>query len=411
MHCWLEYAWAVFEAARQVEFEGIEIVQAMCTVLLARRKGLHITDAANSGTDKESSEQLELEMRRRVWWYIAATDWNMAASDGPGEGAYSIHPHQQAVEMPHNINDDNLDMQSREFERPSTELTSVSCFLIRLRVSEVCRDIVDLQWASRLSGLAQYSNHHRVHLIDKKILGIIRNLSPELGLDQGDTPELQQQPVTVHVQRLLLNSMIYARRCKLHLPFLFNTQQDTRSAPLRLICLSAARKVVDIFSEMWHQGSKLDIGHKLHCGCLDFLYFATVVLLADFCLNVSDEERHTLMGKIEAAVKVLQRARVESSMVEIYLASLSTIARRHNIHLPQPIKSQPLAPQDLLIQQATLVPEFVSQMLPPTGSSVDNGSAMLYETNNDSSQFLSYFRGLDDMDWDVLLSDIDNFIH
>ncbi|CAI6095935.1 unnamed protein product [Clonostachys chloroleuca] len=319
MHCWLEYVWEVFEATRQAEFEGIKIVQALCiihllrnklegfsfrirhlharTVLLARRKGLHMTDAANSGMEKESGKQLELEMKRRIWWYIAATDWNLAANDGPGEGSYSIHPHQQAVKMPRNINDDDLNTQSGVFERPSAELTSMSCFLTRIGVSEVCRDIVDLQWASRLSGLAQYSKHHRVHLIDKKILEIIRNLPLELDLDHGDASEVQQQPVTIEMQRLLLNSMIYARR--------------------------------------WHM---------LHCGCLDFLYFATVVLLADFCLNESDEERHTLREKIETAVKILQRARLESSMVEMYLASLSTIACRHNIHLSQPIVPQPVAP-------------------------------------------------------------------
>lgn len=155
---------------------------------------------------------------------------------------------------------------------------------------------------------------------------------------------------------------------------------------------------------------------KGNCGVmsrnlLEFLYFATVVWLADFCLNESNEERHTLREKIETAVKVLQRARLETSMVEMYLASLSTIACRHNIHLSQPIVPQPVVPQDLLIQQTTLVPESVSQTLPLTGSSDNNSPAIPRETNIDSSQFLSYFRGLDDMDWDVLLSDIDKFIN
>jgi hypothetical protein len=77
----------------------------------------------------------------------------------------------------------------------------------------------------------------------------------------------------------------------------------------------------------------------------------------------------------------------------------------------QPIAPWLVAPQNLPIQEATLVPESVSQALPHTGSSDNNSPAILRETNIDSSQLLSYFRGLNDMDWDVLLSDIGHFIN
>ncbi|CAH0038210.1 unnamed protein product [Clonostachys rhizophaga] len=111
------------------------------TLVLAQDLGLHRIDhPLNSGKANTS----QAEIKRRVWWYLCASDWAMAARvGGVGEGVYSCHPRQMITKKPLNINDEEvLDDMSRH-ERPLSLPTSMSYTLQKIRLAEVSRNIAD----------------------------------------------------------------------------------------------------------------------------------------------------------------------------------------------------------------------------------------------------------------------------
>jgi hypothetical protein len=62
---------------------------------------------------------------------------------GPSEGVYQTHPLHMMVNKPRNIDDAELVEGESDFEEPTTQSTSMSYFLQRLRLAEICRSIVD----------------------------------------------------------------------------------------------------------------------------------------------------------------------------------------------------------------------------------------------------------------------------
>ncbi|KNG85305.1 hypothetical protein ANOM_006451 [Aspergillus nomiae NRRL 13137] len=104
-------------------------------LLLSRELDLHRIDHESNAV---SVHTIEAEMGRRVWWYLVATDWLLAARyGGPGEGVYQANPRQTIVKKPRNINDLDLLDVGLHLDLPVSQPTEMSYFLQRLRLAEI----------------------------------------------------------------------------------------------------------------------------------------------------------------------------------------------------------------------------------------------------------------------------------
>lgn len=96
-------------------------------IAAARGMGLHAIDRTPGRAKEEMQEQIiNVEVRTRLLWHLAATDWILALCGGPQEGTYAITPKQMHVNIPRNIKDDDLRTCSATCSRPVIELTSMS---------------------------------------------------------------------------------------------------------------------------------------------------------------------------------------------------------------------------------------------------------------------------------------------
>ncbi|KAE8420043.1 hypothetical protein BDV36DRAFT_281823 [Aspergillus pseudocaelatus] len=92
----------------------------------------------------DNDDVIVTELKRRLWWHLASTDWLVASVPGSQEGIYSINPKLIAVKYPLNI--DDTDIRSGEpspNSLPEDQPTSMSFFIQRIKLAELCRDMID----------------------------------------------------------------------------------------------------------------------------------------------------------------------------------------------------------------------------------------------------------------------------
>ncbi|KAJ5724648.1 hypothetical protein N7493_006376 [Penicillium malachiteum] len=355
---WLRIALDVLEYSRRKALDSLEDVQALIIVgfmitnlvgvasqawyvfsnaiAVARRLNLHRIDHPQRSTvDGPQPESIQKEMGRRVWWYLIGTDWQFSQYAGPQKGTYSINPQHMATNKPLNANDEDLGVT--HVNKPMDQPTSMSYSLQRIRLAELCREVTDrIPFAE---SWYEISNYQYIRDIDAQICKILNEMPSFFSLDNSSETapsNNQQNPPGVIIQRYVINSLIYALRCRLHLPYLSRAAAEPEYAYSREACLKAARMVIRterlLATERLPFGlARLRFTGVIHCVCM-----AIIVLLMDVCLHKSiqpedDQERR---AEIYHAFSVLEQAKGQSPFVEKILESFYTVLRRHKAPFP-----------------------------------------------------------------------------
>lgn len=131
---------------------------------------------------------------------------------------------------------------------------------------------------------------------------------------------------------MMVNIMLNTRRCKLHLPFLIRANSDPRFAFSRRMGLQAARKVFDVRRVVAEDENTMGAAHLKLGGILQHVFYATVVLVMDLCVNKDDDQGRLV--EVREALQVMQNASSCSQMGTKFLDSLMSILRKHHVKLP-----------------------------------------------------------------------------
>lgn len=115
-------------------------------ISVAKELGLHRTDAVRNGLPppKNQEDVVDREVRRRIWWHLACTDWSLGTAGSLHAGTYIISPRQMRVEKPRNLSDEELEIMPSDWEKPQSVPTIMSYFMVRIRLGEISRRIADL---------------------------------------------------------------------------------------------------------------------------------------------------------------------------------------------------------------------------------------------------------------------------
>jgi hypothetical protein len=258
--------------------------------------------------------------------------------DGPHEGTYSIQPQQMAVNQPRNITNEDLSSQGTSFRRADDEPTVMTFYLQRVKLAIICRDAVDFLSNTSLSRKIDEVPYEKVIAFDANFIVLIDGLPKSVCFDAdeenglcaiGDT---RRQMI---IQRLLTNLLIHTKRCRLHIPFLIRYKVDQRYTLSRQICLEAARRVFQAWSEF-----QTNDGHQVYTATLRLgsifghVLLATTILVIDFCVNRStivDEEQ---FAEVRRAIKMAEDAKESSRIASAFWESLTDVLRKHQVHLP-----------------------------------------------------------------------------
>ncbi|KAK8090487.1 putative Zn(II)2Cys6 transcription factor [Apiospora hydei] len=210
------------------------------SIATCRELSMHLVDGPG-GSDDDAATR---EVKRRLWWHVAATDWMLAQCGGPLDGTYTIHPRHMSVAKPRNLNDSDLSLAGDGLTHPPEVPTQMSCFLQRIRLAEACRAVVD----GYLPGQAEISDYGQVLALDQLFEQILVTSPPCLALHAPVPPGA---PRLLCLQRATVHLGFHSRRARLHRPFLMRKDADGRPGDTRFhqsreICIQSARTVLEI---------------------------------------------------------------------------------------------------------------------------------------------------------------------
>lgn len=320
-----------------------------------------------------------------------------------------------AVKLPRNINHDDLAIRGADFTRSDKEPTIMSFHLQRIKLAMVCREVMDEMWSSPIIPDPEKLDYGKVEALDAKFQEIISGLPSFLQLDATAYPLTDNAELwRLAVQRATINLMLYARRCKLHLPFLLHYKNDARYKHSRNICLKSARMVFEVRERVEAEETSQGFMAFLNLGGqLSHVFYASFVLVMDLCVN-KNSNNDNQVTEVHDAIKVMEEARTSSRVASSCYESLMEILRKHQVNLPSLAvavgrsngKGSQDIPFDLRDKHAGLAPDVQGSS---TSTYADSDLDMINGGDASEDIWQDYlFNGpsLDPQSWEAVLNDL-----
>lgn len=437
-------------------------------LLLGRELGLHCIDQEHSGSPQNSSltTPFQRELGRRAWWYLASTDWLLAArNSGPGVGVYQTHPQMMRVREPCNIDDSQL--QEGNVDEPIHGLpldvpTDMSYYLQRMRLSKVARSIVDRMpmvsgtqfvggSASSSASAASLLAAYRESAIasDAELDAMLRDMPPFLRFETYEQSNIEwteddedgKSPKSLFIQAFMLHSLIHTQRCKLHLSYLTSWRRQTgtnrgqshthgrpsvsnSTTTSRAVCIEAARQIIHAETQLRRRAAKHPfVQSRLSC-VLYGVFLATIVLLIDLCADngagsetdPGDDSPDT--SAAFAALQIVSDARPYSpAAAELCNTSLTQLLSKHRPQLLEEGLQRLGTPMPAISTTTAGTARTVTSPTLPTTATVFNNppqeidsSSLSFNDAMYTNPLALHFDGLDDFaqfQWDDLLAGVD----
>ena len=351
---------------------------------------------------------------------------------GPFKGTYTIHPRHMAVNKPRNVDDEDLlpRLTSTTITpRPMNHPTNISYNLQRIQLAEICRELTD-STPLTFSGTVEYS---QVLKFDPSIIGFIAQWPPFFRLDeQTPIPSLSTNTRTSPstrarentrsentsdpgkaTQRYILNSIVPAQRCRLHLPYLTRASQDPSYAYSRAACLESARHILRTERLLATEDLPFVLMRKRHSGTLQCICMAIIALLADICFSRDavgeSEEYENRRAELADACRILDRAKSESPMAGRLLGYFVSVMREHNLRLPGVSQDEERTGTGTGVGRDANTRENVS--IGPMGMMDEETDTLDVSDQLARWQEFWPWDGMDtELDWDVILSGLNPLI-
>ncbi|KAM0747428.1 hypothetical protein T439DRAFT_329158 [Meredithblackwellia eburnea MCA 4105] len=207
----------------------------------AQNIGLAGLDGERAGRPwrKPWESPVDREVGRRIWWNLMELDWHFSPEH---LFTYSINPSQQRTTAPANMADEDLLPGRPIISLPIDEHTNVSYLLMRVKLIEPYRSLVD---ECNSAGGMTYSVVERTH---SKLLAVLSDfpqfyqMETDLALLASDAAHLER----LIVERIVVQCAFQARLMRVHRPYLSRGYRNKKYSKSRETCISCAREVVKL---------------------------------------------------------------------------------------------------------------------------------------------------------------------
>jgi hypothetical protein len=324
------------------------------------------------------------------------------------------------VNVPRNINDEDLMSKPSNFSLPLSEPTTVSYLIQRIRLAELCRVVVD-SIPIAICDPAEI-DYDVVISLDEKFEKFDRELPFFFQYDDHKNQkrkDLHHRYPHISMQWYVVGFTSHTRRLRLHQPFIVRAPVNPRYNYSRKIALVSARKVINLYRMLVEDNLAMALAGPKVVFVLHHLFWAITILVMDLCYNKTEGNEADRRAEVKEACNMLESDQNRSLMVNEFLQSLMDILRRHGVGL-ETLESD--------IQVAKQHENgFAARAIQPSGelnvsNKIDslegdrrykNGPSILQQQPIESdfdklwSTFIEHGSNLDALDWDELFSDLD----
>lgn len=272
---------------------------------------------------------------------------------GPQEFTYSINPQHMNVNVPLNIEDGDVESG---LEYPTTTPTAMSYTIIRLRLSEICREIVDKTAPSYLRG--EDVPYETILELDKKLNEGYSALPDFFRFDPSSRRKYahlyRERPVLAW-QRAFAQQGYQARICRLHRSYFVRGAKDPRYSYSHIVSLQAARKVIELKRMMDEDDPPMARNGSFFWAVMHHVFMAAVTLLINVCFNWDDILAEKQKEEVLDACRMLSQAQQVSPVAREGINAMMGTLRKHwkGHKRPSSSESQPDPESRIEAQQPT----------------------------------------------------------
>ncbi|KAJ5930956.1 hypothetical protein N7466_006449 [Penicillium verhagenii] len=338
----------------------------------AKSLGLHFLDAPSSEDDRRVNgyDKADVELKRRLWWDIATYDWLLSFLSGPQEFTYSINPKHMNVRLPLNIEDADLESETA---MPLSVPTCMSYTLARLRLAEVCREIVDGSAEEHFKD--EEVPYERILSLERMLQEAYAGLPAFFRYDQASKREyadLYKERPTLSWQRTFIQQGYHARFCRLHRRYFVRGAKDPRYSYSHVVSLQSARKVLELKRIMDEELPTFAPNGSFFWAVMHHVFMAAVTLLINVCFNWDDILAEKQKQEVLDACRMLSRAQQASCIaregINAMMGVLHKYWKQQKRPGPGPHSEQLLATRQLALGEAensVLAQSRTSDQTPP----------------------------------------------
>lgn len=248
------------------------------------------------------------------------------------------------VRRPWNIEDE--DIENSDTEMPLSKPTCMSYTLHRLRLAEVCREIVDSTTTEHLQGLE--IPYEKILSLDRKLHNAYSEIPAFFRFDQSSQrafAALYRERPAIAWQRAFIQQGYHSRLCRLHRQYFILGAKDPRYSYSHVISLQSARKVLEVKRVMDEEEPLFAPHSSLFWAVMHHVFMAAAILLIDVCFNWDDILAEKRKEEVLGACRMLSRAQQSSHVAREGINAMMGILRKHWKQERKPHESQaePLA--------------------------------------------------------------------
>ncbi|KAH7395559.1 fungal-specific transcription factor domain-containing protein [Cadophora sp. MPI-SDFR-AT-0126] len=313
----------------------------------ARMMSLHTLDTPRNKRLRENTtvDYVDLEVKRRLWWHIASTDWMLSFMSGAQCGTYMIHPKQMNVDYPTNVCDESITpMGPSSYAVACKYPTEMTYFLFRLRFATVFREMVDVAWdtGSDIDDLP----YEIVIEFDKKLNDLSAYFEEAYSTVMKNMPSFEwsetlradgklvdSKSAQLIRQRNMAMFALHTRVARLHRPYLIRGAQDPRYSYSRMVCLRSARRVIELGKMMaasFKNISPIKIWSVNH-----HVFVSTMILVMDYCFNREEPRARERKEEILESFRLMEGTSGESTIASRGLMKLKKMLSEKGVSPPR----------------------------------------------------------------------------
>ncbi|KAJ5594622.1 uncharacterized protein N7459_000830 [Penicillium hispanicum] len=282
----------------------------------------------NDGRKMAENNRTDMELKRRLWWDLASYDWLIGFLSGPQEITYSINPRHMNVRKPLNIEDE--DIETSETGLPLSTPTCMSYTLHRIRLAEVCREIVDEMAPEYFHG--REVPYEKILDLDRRLHSAYNETPPFFRFDHSSRrkyADLYRERPQIAWQRANMQQGYHSRVCRLHREYFVRGAKDPRYSYSHVVSLQSARKILEIKRIMDEEEPKFTPNSSFFWTVMNHVFVAAVTLLIDVCFNWDDILADKRKEEVIDACRMLSRAQQSSSIAREGINAMMEILRKY----------------------------------------------------------------------------------
>ncbi|KAJ5953138.1 hypothetical protein N7454_000034 [Penicillium verhagenii] len=293
----------------------VQMLRHHC-LLMSRELKIHRLDTAKAREERriKGCDMIDVEVQRRAWWSMVASDWLLSFSGGPQEGAYLFQPRHMNVNMPSNTDDEFITSDGAYQDFPLSVPTSMSAFIARVQGADLCRQVIDALPSILLD--SQEPDYATVLELDDKFHDHILKLPTHFKLDPESIEKSRQvckERPYIAWQRISIHFSLHTRLCRLHRPYHLEGITNPKYAYSHIVCIRSAHKVLELRRAMDEVAPEVGLKAARFWTVMHHVFFAALILAMDVSFNPVAPNAEARKAQVLAAYEMLERSRRESN--------------------------------------------------------------------------------------------------